>query len=136
MCSFHACYSCVLQFTSPTLTPTLISTLRVSRAFEIYVNDPVLSDSSYSTYTHTPSTRRNARNSLQYGLLVYKVVTLTTLLYGFRTATNIGYTGLQGGYSHHPLIWLQNSNQYRVYWSTRVLLSPAPCICVVHYHSL
>ena len=64
MCSFHACYSCVLQFTSPTLTPTLISTLRVSRAFEIYVNDPVLSDSSYFTYTHTPSTRRNARDSL------------------------------------------------------------------------
>ena len=34
--------------------------------------------------------------------------------YGFRTATNIGFTGLQGCYSHHPLIWLQNSNQYKV----------------------
>ena len=55
MCFFHACYSCVLQFTSPTLTPTPISTLRVSRerAFEIYVNDPVLSDCLVLFHIHT-----------------------------------------------------------------------------------
>ena len=75
MCSFHACYSCVLQFTSPTLTQTPISTIRVSRerAFEIYVNDPVLSDClRLISHTHTHPINTAKRE----GFATYMVVGL------------------------------------------------------------
>ena len=56
MCSFHACYSCVLQFTfSPTLTPTTRERLKYMQ------NDPVLSDCLVviiSTYIHPINTAK------------------------------------------------------------------------------